>query len=126
MSETTLSLTTAGRLGADSKRDGSSARSGRSRTSASRPGASGPKRKVRTGLPSGVVPSRDSEPAFRTGALLPGPEGVSVDHYPIEILISDVATRGGNVVIATVTDQRSRMVLGVKAQYLRTRPAPAD
>lgn len=126
MSDTTLFLTTAGRFGADSKRDGSSARSGHSRTSASRSGASEPKRKVRTGLPSGVVPSRDSEPAFRTGALLPGVEDMSADHYPIEILISDVATRGGNVVIATVTDRRSRMVPGVKAQYLRSRPTPVD
>ncbi|MCX7059608.1 MAG: hypothetical protein NTZ11_01805 [Gammaproteobacteria bacterium] len=126
MSDTTLSLTTAGRLGADNKRDGSSARSARSGASASRPGASEPKRKARTRHPSGVVPSRDSELAFRTGALLPGAEGISVDQYPIEILISDVATRGGNVVIATVTDQKSRMVLGVKAQYLRSRPTPVD
>lgn len=73
MRDTTLSLTTAGRLGADSKCDGSSARSGRSGTSANQPGASEPKRKARTGHLLGVVPRRDSEPASRTGALLPGP-----------------------------------------------------
>ena len=51
---------------------------------------------------------------------------MSVDYYPIDILISDVATTSGNVVIATVMDQMSRQILGVKVQYLRSSAHPPD